>query len=92
MIYGIVFSFIGYVFTRILMEDLLISYQRWLHTLPDWLGKPLGLCPVCFTGQLTFWGMLPLLRFDYLTIIMYLGTISINMIIVKTLEYVFKED
>jgi hypothetical protein len=73
------------------MEDLLVSYTRLLHRLPEWLGKPLGLCAVCFTGQLTLWAMLPFVRWTYLGIIEYIGVIAINMIIVKFLMYVEKD-
>ncbi len=86
MIYGLFFAAIGYVFTRVLMEDMLIPYTRWLHTLPEWIGKPMGLCPACFTGQLSFWGMLPFFTFEYPSVIMYFGIISINIILVKIYE------
>ena len=83
LIYGIFFAFIGYGFSHILLEDLLLPLKRVLMTLPEWLGKPLGLCGICFTGQLSLWGMLPFLKLSYESIIMYLGIICINMIIVK---------
>lgn len=87
MVYGLLFSVIGYVFTEILLDDLLYFYDRWLDKLPEWLQKPLGRCSVCFTGQLSLWGMMPFLRFNYESIIMYFGIISINMIIVKILKH-----
>jgi len=86
VVFGLFFSAIGYVFTNVLLEDIFSFYARWLHTLPWWLGKPLGLCSVCFTGQLTFWGMLPFFRFDYQSVIMYFGIISINIILVQLYE------
>ena len=49
-------SIVGYVFTSILLyEDVLNWYGRLLGKLPGWLGKPLGLCSICFTGQLALW-------------------------------------
>ena len=89
--YGLLFAPIGYVFTRILMEGVLIGYNRLISNLPDWLYKPLGGCGPCFTGQLTLWGMLPMFRMDYLSIILYLGIVSINIIIVKILIYAEKD-
>ncbi len=88
---GIYLSFIAYVFTRILLEDVLLRYTRFLHTLPQWLGKPLGLCAVCFTGQLSLWAMLPLVCWDFSGIMTYLGIVSLNMIIVKFLTYAEKD-
>ncbi len=49
-------SVIGYVVPGILLyEDVLNWYARLLGRLPEWLGKPLGLCAVCFTGQIALW-------------------------------------
>ena len=92
MIYGLLFAFIGYAFSRILLEDVLLFYSRFLHRLPEWVGKPLGLCAVCFTGQLSLWGMLPMVDFTYIGILHYLGIVSLNMILVKILIYAIKED
>ena len=55
-----------------------------------WLKKPLGLCGSCFTGQLSFWGMLPLLEWNYGVIVAYFGILSINIIIAYLLiKYVY---
>lgn len=55
-IIGVICGVVGYVFCNILLyEDILNWYGRWLGRLPEWLGKPLGLCAKCFTGQLTLW-------------------------------------
>lgn len=88
-LYGLMFFPIGYVFTQVLMEDVLCFYTRFLHRLPPMVAKPLGLCGACFTGQLSLWGTLPLLIKDlqatgqhYLYIIMYLSVVSINIILV----------
>jgi hypothetical protein len=35
--------------------NIFAHYGNWLETLPDWLGKPLGLCAKCFAGQCGFW-------------------------------------
>jgi hypothetical protein len=94
MIYALLFSFIGYAFTAILMDDVFWGYRKWLTLLdaPDWLKKPLGLCPVCFTGQLTLWFSLPLLKFSYVGILSYIAVICINMIIVLILQKYVKGD
>jgi hypothetical protein len=91
LLIGLFFAPIGYVFTRILMEDALIGYNRLIANLPDWLYKPLGGCGACFTGQLTLWGLLPFFRMDYLSIILYFGIVAINIIIVKILIYAEKD-
>lgn len=92
MLTGLLFAPIGYVFTKVLMQDVFTPYRRLLYRLPGWLGKPLGLCSVCFTGQLSLWGMLPFVELRYDSIIWYAGIISINIIIVKLLSYGIKED
>lgn len=89
--FGLVIAFIGYGFTRIVMQDMLYKYTQWLHGLPEWIAKPLGLCSVCFTGQLTLWLLLPLVQLEYKSIITYTGIIFINMTIVKLLTYVEKD-
>jgi hypothetical protein len=89
IIYGLLFSLIGYAFTQIVMTDLLLGYRQWLiktNKLPEWIKNPLGLCSVCFTGQISLWGMLPLLEWNYAQIIAYIGLISANMIIVLILQ------
>jgi len=91
MVAGLYIAVITYAFTRILMEDMLLGYARFLYTLPEWLGKPLGLCAVCFTGQLSLWALLPFVVWDFPGIIAYLGTVSLNMIIVKFLIYAEKD-
>ncbi len=85
-LYGLFFAFVGYGWAHILLEDIFAPVRRWLLDLPPWLGKPLGLCGVCFTGQLTLWGMLPLVSLSYTSIIMYLGIVCINMIIVELIS------
>lgn len=95
IVYGIFFAFIGYIFTAILMDDVLIGYRRFLimnRFIPEWAAKPLGLCPVCFTGQLSLWGSIPLVEWNYYGIVAWFGVISINMIMVLIfLKYVKNE-
>lgn len=91
MWYGIVIAFIGYAFTRIIMEDLLAWYTRAILRLPDWLNKPLGICGVCMTGQLSFWLLLPMVEWNYIGVLTFAGIISINMTIVKFLIYAEKD-
>lgn len=47
----------GWVITGPLMDSdaILEPYRLWLERLPVKVGKPLGLCGVCFTGQAAFW-------------------------------------
>lgn len=90
----ILYAFIGFVFTVILMDDLLIGYKRYLvssKVIPEWLKKPLGLCSVCFTGQLSLWGMLPLVVWNYEGIVLWIGTVALNMIIVLILTHHYAE-
>lgn len=90
---GILFAFIGFAFSSILMEDVLFFYRKLIaDKLPEWLSKPLGLCNVCFTGQLSLWGLLPFLETSYIGLIQYFGIISINMIIVTILNNYVKTD
>lgn len=49
-------SIVGHVVSNILLyEEVLNWYGKLLNKLPTWLGKPLGLCVLCFSGQLTLW-------------------------------------
>ncbi len=86
MIFGLFFSVIGYVFSKVILDDVLIPYARWLHTLPSMLAKPLGLCAACFSGQLTLWGLLPFLQMEYTSFLTYFGIISINIILARLYE------
>lgn len=52
-------SIVGHVMSNILIyEDILNWYGRLIGKLPEWLGKPLGICSICFTGQLAIWSSL----------------------------------
>jgi hypothetical protein len=93
MIEFIPVSFIAYAFSVILMDDVAYSYGRFIQmNLPLWLAKPMGLCPVCFTGQLTLWLSIWFVDWSYMGIILWLATISINMIIVLILMRYVKGD
>lgn len=49
-------SVIGHVFSNILLyQDMFNWYGRLISRLPGWIYKPLGLCSMCFSGQLAFW-------------------------------------
>ena len=89
--YGLFFAVMGYAFSRILLEDVFLFYTQWLHNLPVWLGKPMGLCAVCLTGQLSLWGMMPLSGTTFTEIITHLGIVCLNMVIVKFLIYAEKD-
>lgn len=56
---AVICSTIAFTVSNILVyENILNWYGRWLGTLPEWLGKPLGLCSKCFAGQLALWSSL----------------------------------
>ncbi|WP_313418830.1 hypothetical protein [Sphingobacterium multivorum] len=49
-------SMVAFIFSEILLyEPVLNWYGRFLGKLPEWLGKPLGLCKKCLAGQLALW-------------------------------------
>ncbi len=45
------------IYSKILLDRGMIfeSLSDKLITLPDWIGKPLGLCYICVSGQMAFW-------------------------------------
>ncbi len=88
MYIGLFFPFIGYAISRILIGDYI---EGLLTRLPGWLNKPLGLCGVCLTGQLSLWGLLPFVTWDYRGVVTYVGIISLNMIVTKILIYAEKD-
>ncbi|WP_437918586.1 hypothetical protein [Sphingobacterium sp. LRF_L2] len=49
-------SVIGHVVSTILLyEDVLNWYGKILERLPKMIAQPLGLCVLCFSGQLALW-------------------------------------
>lgn len=57
---------IGFTVSQILLyEDILNWYGRLLGRLPEWLGKPLGLCHKCMAGQLALWVTVIMLIVSY---------------------------
>lgn len=94
MIEFVLLSFVGYAFTVILMDDILFSYKKFLYSgkVPEWIAKPIGMCPVCFTGQLTFWVTLFFVDWNFMGILYWLSTISVNMIVVLILMKYVKGD
>jgi hypothetical protein len=87
--YAIMFSFIGFAYTNIVLNDLAWPIKQHLlfnDKIPDWIRKPLGGCSICFTGQLTLWGSIPLVEWNYVGIISWIGIVSLNMIIVLMLN------
>ena len=48
---------VAVVFSMVLIEEegIFAFYGRLINRLPTWLSKPLGMCEVCFGGQLAFW-------------------------------------
>ena len=94
ILFGLFYAFIGYAFTVILMNDLLLGYKRVLtmnKTIPEWLKKPLGLCPICFTGQLSLWGCLPFVTWTVFGVFLWIGIICLNMTIVYILTHTISE-
>lgn len=47
----------AWVFTNVLMDEdmILFKWRTFVETLPEWLGKPLGLCEYCLGGQIALW-------------------------------------
>lgn len=82
---GVLIAFIGYVFTRILMQDILSWYTRAILRLPEWLNKPLGTCGTCFTGWLSICLLLPSVEASFEGILTFAGTVALNMTIVTLL-------
>jgi hypothetical protein len=49
-------SLIAFVFVMLTENKMIFSfYKIWLLKLPEWISFPLGLCYVCFTGQVCLW-------------------------------------
>lgn len=58
-IIGFACSIVGHVVSTILLyEDVLNWYGKILERLPKMLAQPLGLCVLCFSGQLALWSSL----------------------------------
>lgn len=94
MINFILLSFIGYAFTVILMDDVFFFWKKFIFSgrMPEYLAKPLGGCPVCFTGQLTLWVSIWFVDWTFIGVLYWISTISINMIIVLILMKYVKGD
>lgn len=91
--YGLFLSVIGFVFTKVLMTDVLFFYKQFLHNkVPAVIAKPLGLCSTCFTGQISLWFSLPLVTWNYVGIISFIGVVSINIIVVLILNKYVETD
>lgn len=54
ILFSIAVSITAVVFVFIISQpgELLGFWQKLLYKLPEFIGKPLGLCEKCFTGQL----------------------------------------
>ena len=49
-------SLIAFVFVMLTENKMIFSfYKLWLLKLPEWIAFPLGLCYMCFTGQVCLW-------------------------------------
>lgn len=81
---GISFFFVAYV----IHSFAPFWYIRAIMKLPKWLYKPLGGCLPCMTGQLTLWGCLPFVSFNYESILFYVGIICLNITLAKYITYV----
>lgn len=91
--YGLFLSVIGFVFTKVLMTDVLFFYKQFLHNkVPAVIGKPFGLCSTCFTGQISLWFSLPLVTWNYVGILSFIGVVSINIIVVLILNKYVETD
>jgi hypothetical protein len=49
-------SIIAFIFVMLTENKMIFHfYKLWLLKLPEWLSFPLGLCYMCFTGQVCLW-------------------------------------
>jgi hypothetical protein len=64
-------------------------YQRLIGRLPEWLWKPLGGCPKCFTGQVCFWFFL-LKNYASYNLIDHLFFVSLGILISITLQKLYE--
>ena len=49
-------SLIAFIFTEMTHEGMIFHfYKLWLLKLPEWIAFPLGLCYMCFVGQVCLW-------------------------------------
>jgi len=50
-------SVLAVVFSQMLITEgnIFAFYGRFLNRINEYTAKPLGLCPKCFAGQLSFW-------------------------------------
>jgi quinol-cytochrome oxidoreductase complex cytochrome b subunit len=93
--YGIFFAFIGYVYSNVLLNEFLWPFKERLlydDKIPEWIRKPLGGCSICFTGQLTLWGSIPLVEWTYVGIVQWFGVVCLNIVLVAIINVVTGEE
>lgn len=83
---SILISVIGYVFTHNLIQagDILHFYKKLIQKIPyNSLRKPLGMCTVCFTGQLALWLGIFYVGLDIVPLIQFIGLSILGVIIIE---------
>lgn len=92
MIAAIYIGITAWVFTMILIDPDMIfgKYGQLLQKLPDWLGKPLGLCEYCLAGQLALWYYLIANWSDY-NVITHIFFVSIAILTVEIINIIHQK-
>lgn len=82
-------SLIAFIFTEMIKDKMIFSfYQIWLAKLPEWLAFPLGLCYMCFTGQVCLWYYL-IFHFKEYNFIEHLFFISAGIMLSTVYKIIF---
>jgi hypothetical protein len=50
-------AIVAFIFSYVLIDEegIFAFYGRLINRLPLWASKPLGMCELCFSGQLALW-------------------------------------
>ena len=79
--YELVLVVVSAVF--VFVEKVPNWYHEQINKFPEIIGKPLGKCLTCMTGQTTLWASVFYYGFDFEIII---GTVSFSMLISELLQ------
>ena len=88
MLITLYISVFAVVFCEMLITEgsIFAFYSKLISRLPDWISKPLGLCPRCFAGQIALWGYIALPGYKILDHIVFV-VVTIFITEVLTLIY-----
>ena len=82
-------SLIAFIFTELTENKMLFHfYKRWLLKLPEWIAFPLGLCYMCFVGQVCLWHYL-IFHFKEYNFIEHLFFISAGIMLSVIYKIIF---